>query len=67
MQRVMLSVEGMDHMIFVYIDLIVHIQGLLDKLNELLHLFPEERIDIVSEVCPELRHPLLTRAFVALP
>ena len=66
LQRVVLSIEGMDHMVFVCIDLIVHIDGLLDKLNELLHLFPEERIDIVGEVSPELGHPLLTRALLAL-
>ena len=63
----MLAIEGVDHMVLVSIDLIVHIYSLLDELNELLHLLPEQLINVVCEIGPELCDPFLTGSFITLP
>ena len=64
---VVLAIEGMDHMVLVSIDLIVHIYSFLDELNELLHLLPEQLIYIVREISPKLCDPFLTWAFFTVP
>ena len=62
----MLSVEGMNDMVLVSINLIINIYGLLNEFDELLHLLAEKLLDVVCKLIPELFDPLEAGSLLAL-
>ena len=41
-QRIMLSVECVDHIILIHVNLVINVHILFNELNELLHLLSEQ-------------------------
>ena len=62
----MLAVERMDHIVILDIDLIVNVQGFLDKGDELLHFEAEELLDLVGKFLSQDVYPLNTRGLISL-
>lgn len=49
LQSVVLSVESVDHVVFVGVDLIFDVKRLFDELCELLHLLSEQAFNLDGE------------------
>ena len=50
LQSVVLTVERMDDVILLWVNLVFDINSLLDEVNKLLHLLPKEFIYVVREL-----------------
>ena len=50
LQSVVLTVEGVDDVILLRVNLIVDIDRFLDEIDKLLHLLPEELVDVICEL-----------------
>lgn len=50
LQRIMVAIERVNHIILVHIDLIFNIDVLLDEINKLLHLFAEQDVNVVGKL-----------------
>ena len=46
----MLSVERMNDMVFININLVININYLFDEVDELLHLFAEQQVNMLSKL-----------------
>ena len=46
----MLSVERVDHIILININLIINVHILFDELNKLLHFLAEQMVNLVGEL-----------------
>ena len=46
----MFSVKGVNYIILVDVNLIINIDILFDEVDELLHFFTEEKVDLVREL-----------------
>ena len=46
----MLTIEGVDDVILLRVNLIVDIDRLLDEIDKLLHLLSKELVDVISEL-----------------
>ena len=53
MQRIVLSVEGVDDVVLIRINLIIDIYHLFNEIAELLHLLVEQSIDVNHELSSE--------------
>lgn len=58
MQRIVLSVESMDDVVLIRINLIINIYCLFNEITELLHLLVEQSIDVNHELSSENFSPL---------
>ena len=59
LESVMLAVERMNHMVFFRINLVINVDNLLDEVDELLHLFAEEQLNVLSKLLPQNVDPFL--------
>lgn len=46
----MLSIERMNDMVFININLVININYLFDEVDELLHLFAEQQVNVLSKL-----------------
>ena len=60
----MFSVKGVNYIILVDVNLIINIDILFDEVDELLHFFTEEKVDLVIELGAQDFNPLFARALV---
>lgn len=57
----MVFIERVDDVVFVGVSLILHVDGLLDEICELLHLRVEQPVDIDNELVSQDLGPLQAR------
>ena len=62
----MLSVKGMNYIFLVDVNLIINIDILFNEVDKLLHLCPEEKVDLIRELGAQDFNPLFARALVWL-
>ena len=63
----MLSVERVDHIILININLVINVHILFDELNKLLHFLTEQNVNLVGKLGAQYLDPFFTRAPVRLP
>ena len=59
-QSIVLAIEGVNDVILRSVDLIINIDDLFDKLNEFLHLYPEQLVNMLLKLISEDIDPLFT-------
>ena len=62
----MVFVEGVDNVVLIRVGLVGHFDILLDESNELLHLLPEERIDVIHELVAQILYLIKAGSFHSL-
>ena len=60
----MLSIESMDHIVPIYINLVIHVNHLFNELNELSHLLSKQKLDMVVKLFPKQVNPLFARSIL---